>query len=288
MHMSAASHSRFRILGWAIVALFLLVTGFQNCSKASFSADSAASKGSNNDTNGNNGGLGGLGNNDDEAYGVITQTGGPNCRDELKSLTVPVKMFFVVDVSGSNFENQGPGSDPDKVVRGGSMTRFFNSYSTKSNFAWGMITFAGSSATTLAANSSAASMSGALSTFMQLRDSGSTPYIAALNETKNRIAADTGRAPGTKYVVVFLSDGLPNPMVSDANLNSAVTSILNTVPGQISFNTVYYGRTDAAASGRLRMMSQTGGGNFLDTNTNPTGQAFLISDLINIPGVVCQ
>ena len=267
------------------ITVFLLVVSFQNCSDQKLSA--SASGGS----NGAGGGPLNLGNTDDEASGVVTQTGGPNCRNQLHSITTPIKPVFVVDVSGSNksTNNNQPGSDPDRVVRGDSIERFFNTYKAKTNFGWSFTTFAVSSANVLLAMGNAASMSNAIASFRKMGDAGETPYIAALNAAKANIAGDSGRAPNTKYIVVFISDGLPNPVVDQSELNSKVTEIISTLPaGSISFNSIYYGAVDAQASERLRSMAQTGGGNFLDTNTNPTGTNFLITDLVIIPGVACN
>ncbi len=268
-------------LGLSVAALGLIVS-FQNCADQKFSSSGDGS---------NTPGAGGpvnLGNSDDEATGVVTQTGGPNCRDELKALTTPVKMVFVVDVSGSNTGNNG--TDPQKAVRGGSIQRFYNSYAAKTNFSWGFTTFANTSANTLIANANAAAMQGAITAFNGMNDQGNTPYVAALDAAEATISSDTGRLPNTKYIVVFLSDGMPNPSVSDMILNQKVTAIKNAAGagGQVSFNTVYYGDSNQDAHDRLQMMAQTGGGNFLDTNVNPTGNAFLISDLVIVPGVVCQ
>lgn len=264
------------------LATLMLVVSFQNCSQQKLSAKSNSSDGGGGPLN--------LGNTDDEATGVVTQTGGPNCRNQLRTITTPIKPVFIVDVSGSNKQNDGGarGSDPDRIVRGDSIERFYNTYKSKSNFGWSFSTFAANSATVLLAMGNAAQMNSAIQTFRNMGDAGETPYIAALNAAKNNIAGDTGRAAGTKYMVVFLSDGLPNPVVSDANLQSKVMEVVNTVAGAVSFNTVYYGNVNQQASDRLKLMAQAGGGNFLDTNANPTGKDFLISDLVIVPGVVCN
>lgn len=265
-------------IGLSLAALGLIIS-FQNCADQKFGSSGG---GSSNPPGVN------LGNNDDEASGVVTQTGGPNCRDELKALTTPVKMVFVVDISGSNTGNNG--TDPQKAVRSGSITRFYNSYSTRTNFSWGFTTFAADNANTLIANANSAAMQGAINTFNGLNDDGNTPYVLALDAAANTISSDTGRLPNTKYIVVFLSDGMPNPSVNDSVLNQKVTAIVNAAgtANSVSFNTVYYGDNNQDAHDRLKMMAQTGGGNFLDTNVNPTGNAFLISDLVIVPGVVCQ
>lgn len=270
---------------------------FQNCSQQNFSS---SSKAANSGTGGAGGGGGPIDdagditnvNNDNDATGVITQTGGPNCRDELQAITTPVRVLFVVDVSGSNKENIA--SDPQRVVRGRSIERFFNTYSMRANFSWGFVTFADMSANALIGSGAnplfgtASAMANALDLFTRVPDAGATPYEAALNASQNAVSLDTSRPANVKYVIVFLSDGRPNPDVSQSILNSRVSDIVNTVPGKVSFNTVYYGPYDSAAVSRLRGMASTGGGNFLDTNANPTGTAFLITDLVTLPGVVCN
>jgi hypothetical protein len=277
----------------AVIATLVVIVSFQNCSQQKLAASSKSSNG-----NENTGGTPGggtppplnLGPNDDEAPGVITQTGGPNCRNVLHNLTTPIKPVFIVDTSGSNkLNNYGqPGSDPNRVVRGDSIERFYNTYKLKSNFGWSFSTFAGSSANVLLTMGNATQMSNAIASFRAMFDSGETPYVAALNAAKANIQSDTGRAPSTKYLVVFLSDGLPNPVVADSTLTAKVNEITAILPGAISFNTIYYGAVDAAASNRLKSMAQTGGGNFLDTNANPTGQDFLITDFVVVPGVNCN
>lgn len=275
--------------GVGLITLLMIVS-FQNCSEQKLSGK----------TDGGSGGGGGLnlGNTDDEATGVVTQTGGPNCRNQLRTTTLPIKPVFVVDVSGSNKIKDGtnntPGSDPDRIVRGDSIERFYNTYKAKPNFAWSFTTFAQSSANVILRMGDAASMANAIATFRAMPDAGNTPYIAALDAAKNNISSDTGRAANTKYIVLFMSDGLPNPSVNQATLDAKVLEVLNVLPaGSISFNAVYYGAVDATASGRMRDMVMNvpaphTRGNFLDTNANPTGQDFLITDLVVIPGVVCN
>lgn len=91
----------------------------------------------------------------------------------------------------------------------------------------------------------------------------------------------------SKWIVVFLSDGLPNPTMSDAQLQAGVSGIVGLHPNQITFNTVYYGPDNPQASGRLKLMAQQGNGYFLDTNSSATQKDFLISNIVNVPGTVC-
>ncbi len=281
MGISRKMHNFMKKTGLSLAALGLIVS-FQNCAEQKFSSGGGGSANS-------VGGPVNLGNSDDDASGVLTQTGGPNCRDELKALTTPVRMVFVVDVSGSNSGNNG--TDPQKAVRAGSIQRFYNSYAAKSNFSWTFITFANSSANTLIANANSAAMQGAINNFNGINDNGNTPYVAALDKTEESIVNDSARPVGVKYIVVFFSDGMPNPSVNNSVLSAGVTDIKKAsglANDPVSFNTVYYGQNNQGAHDRLQMMAQVGGGNFLDTNVNPTGNAFLISDLVIVPGVVCQ
>lgn len=269
---------QIRILGIAVTTLALLVS-FQNCAKANFTSTPMSS--------GDPRGL--LGDDDDSTPDVITDTGRPSCREELRTLTVPVKTIFVVDGSGSNLvDGDLPGTDPDKAVRGGSMQRFLNSHKDRNNFAWSLIRFAGTSATALATNVSASPMQSALDSFMAINDAGHTPYVPALDSAATAIQKDSSRTAQTKYIVVFLSDGMPNPSISNSELTTKVKTVINAAPGQVNLSAVYYGHNNSSASDRLKMMAQVGGGNFLDTNANPTGTAFLISDLVTIPGIVCN
>jgi hypothetical protein len=76
--------------------------------------------------------------------------------------------------------------------------------------------------------------------------------------------------------------------MTDSALQEKTLDLINASPGQVSMNTVYYGPIDPEASGRLRMVAQTGGGNFLDTNLNGSGSVFNLSDLVVVPGEVCD
>jgi hypothetical protein len=272
-----ANMKKFAVAATAL----LLIVSFQNCSQQKLSHASGESSGGRGPLN--------LGNTDNDATGVITQTGGPNCRNQLNTLTTPIKPVFIVDVSGSNFTNGAtPGSDPKRIVRGDSIERFFNTFKAKPNFGWSFSTFAGSIANVLLQMGNATSMSNAIATFRAMSDAGNTPYIAAMDAAKSNIMSDAARTADTRYMVVFLSDGLPNPAVSDATLSAKVQEVIGVVPGKVSFNTIYYGNQDQVASDRLKMMAQVGGGNFLDTNANPTGSNFLITDFVVIPSVVCN
>jgi len=266
------------LLGAAATLLSL----FQNCSKTSFSA----SKDSMNSTDNVN------------VNGESHQPG--SCNSELMQATVPIKILFVVDMSGSN--HSSPGTDVDKSLRGGSIQQFFNDYQAKANFSWGFVGFQGTKAMafindgsvgTAEFSSQSGDMQAAIAQFYGTTDDDYTPYKAALKMATQAISDDAVTASAsTKYVVVFLSDGMPtdypDSASGDAQIDADVQTLVGLVPGRISFNTIYYGPHDTDASNRLQGMASAGGGQFLDTNSYATGRSFYISDTINIPGVPCN
>lgn len=254
--------------------VFALITGFATaCSNANFTASKGAGS---NGVNNPNGGTG------DDATGTVNQP----CTDTLQQSTIPIKLLFMVDVSGSNASD--PGTDKNKVVRGQSIQEFFNTYKTKTNFSWDLQVFSGSTASPLITTftNNTTTMQQAINNFFNLTDDGQTPYMAALNLIQSTLTADTARTQQTKWVVVFMSDGMPNPNVDQTTLNNKVSSIVGVIPGQVSFNTVYYGPADQAAVARLQSMATSGGGKFLNTNNN--GRSFPIEDVITIPGTSCR
>lgn len=258
------------------ISLFTIV----NCSNQKLSAGGAGSNG----TNGENG---------DDANGTINQP----CADDLQKITIPVKFLFIVDVSGSNTSNSTGyvGTDTGKVKRAGALQNLKNQYAAKTNFHYGFTYFSGSTSSALIgydlntpafANSSVV-LQQAIDTFKTIPDSGETPYIAALDLGAKALDLDTNRTAQTKWVVVFISDGMPNPHVDDVTLATKVQTLVNKIPGQVTFNAIYYGNADPNAAARLTYMTQAGGGKFLDANTS-TGISFQITDVVTIPGTGCK
>lgn len=227
-----------------------------------------------------------------------------NCTTTLSQTTIPTKMMFVVDISGSNQSYPGcpisaSCTDPGKTVRAGSIQQFFNDYGAYMNFFWGFITFHNTSAQALINNgnansaiySNAPAMQSAITAFESITDSGGTPYMSALNLATTAISTDSdlNNANKPQYITVFLSDGQPDGAGdTTTNILNQVQTLVNLAPGRITFNTVYYGPVNATASNLLQSMANTGGGKFLNTNTNPTGRDFQITDVINVPVTTCN
>lgn len=227
------------------------------------------------------------------------------CTTTISSTTIPTKMLFIVDMSGSNQSANnctvGPNcTDPGKKMRAGSIQAFYDMFGMKSNFSWSFDIFKGTTSTALINNGSpsspvfgnAAVMQTAINSFKGMVDSDNTPYMAALNLATTAISNDpdlrkTTDAP--QYIVVFMSDGVPNGSGdTSTNILNQVRTIVGLSPGRVSFNAVYYGPANATASGLIQSMASAGNGNFLNTNTNPTGLSFQISDLISVPVTTCE
>lgn len=284
--MSVLSKRSTVIRGGLVLVVGVTLSLFQNCSSKNFSAA---------DSSQTQQGIPGT-----PGYGEIpTFTIPKSCVSVLQSITVPVKLLFVVDVSGSNVQGQGgdPASDPNKSYRGGSIQAFYSDFKSRSNFNWGFETFQGSGAKALISSGmppmtsaifspNASDMQSAITAFQNTPDAGNTPYAAAMQMAQQAIQNDVDASGQAKYVVVFLSDGQPNPSLSDNQLSQLVHDLVNAKPGQVSFNTIYYGAPDLEASTRLLNMSKDGGGQFLDTNIT-NGRTFPISNVVAIPGVPC-
>lgn len=229
----------------------------------------------------------------------------PTCTTTLETTTIPTKMLFIVDTSGSNQSSSNctrtetSCTDRNKVMRAGSIQTFFNRYGSITHFNWGFLTFQGTSATALINNgnvnspkfSNAAAMQSAINYFKNnIRDTDSTPYGAALNMANLAITTDPDRnsASQPQYIVVFMSDGMPTDVTSTTSLNNRVRDLVGLLPGRISFNTIYYGGNNQQAADLMQGMANTGSGKFLNTNTNPTGLDFEIRNVINVPVEHCE
>lgn len=268
---------------------FILIAGmsfiaFQNCSNKSYSAANGDAATTADETT------------DDSDTTSDSGSSTISCAEQLQSVTVPVKMLFIVDTSGSNADDYiYSGTDSDKSLRGGSIDEFFAEYKVKDNFSWGFITFSGISATSLIGSdssptftSSVTTMSSAISNFYKISDYGGTPYVAALDLAAKAVTNDTTYSSTDKYVVIFLSDGVPDPVVADDVLASKVKNVLAQHSGQVTFNTVYYGPTSSSASSRLRAMAGAGNGQFLDVSSASAQQSFKIEDVAQVAGTTCS
>lgn len=211
------------------------------------------------------------------------------CTEVLQTVMAPVKVILSVDTSGSNVSStKAPATDPTKSRRGNAIQSFFSSYSGRSNFSWSLLHFQeGYSASLIAGNfsSNASQMENAINLFYSIQDRGSTPYVEAIRRIGQVIASDSSATSSTKYIVVFVSDGRPDPEVDFSVLMSEIQRVTGFAPGQITFNTIYYGPTNLDAVTRLKSMAAVGGGSFADASD---GASIAIEAAVRVPGSACN
>lgn len=237
---------------------------------------------------------------------------GQSCN--LQTLTVPIKVLFIVDTSGSNgvwTQSRGtagctspshtgcaPATDPSKTFRYGSMSDFFNTVQTKTNFSWDIETFSDSANDLGNGFGNASAMTTDLNMFKSISDSNDTNYLSALSAAQSMIANDpdlhSNSSTPTLYRIIFLSDGYPTDAlnkdgsVNMTTLNAAISSIIALAPNQIQLSSVYYGTiNDPTASSTLQAMATTGGGQFINADTSSTS-AISVNDLITIGSAQCK
>lgn len=287
-----------------VFTLFAAILLFQNCSQTNFAqapADSGVGLTGGGDDNGTNSGGGGGnsgGLNGGTGAGLIPVGSTDvvkNCQPQLNALTVPAKILFVVDESGSNFGEGGEDpTDPKKIFRSTSMQKFFNDYRTNPQFSWGLIGFSESSARPIiAANKTAVFSSdpvkvqAGLDAFATRKDGGYTPYKAALQAIQTLITKDLANDASAKYMIIFLSDGMPTDVKTVGELKGAVEAAVGT-SGRVALTTVYYGNTSKEAANVMNSMAVWGKGQFIDTNIYPQGRDLNLSQVVYVPGVTCQ
>ena len=245
------------------------------------------------------------------------QTGGTTVPVPVKSCTDIAatsrltKILFVVDMSGSNrawTQDNGMAlcsssdmsgctqpTDPNKSFRGGAIQDFFSRYKAKTNFNWGFLRFAGSSASSLIngkLTNNTSVMQSAISSFMGLADDGGTPYRAGLRLATSAIASDQdlNSAASPQYVVVLISDGFPTDYrmaggaFDSSTMSADISGLLSIAPGRVTLSTIYYGQVgDPNAISLLGAMANKGGGQF--ANAGDTS-GIRIDDVI--PAKVCD
>lgn len=196
---------------------------------------------------------------------------GEICAIEPTNQASYTKLLFVVDKSGSNTT-----TDPGGTYRVGTIDAFHEIHKNNIYTQWGLIKFQTGGADPLIFDPSGqyAGFTNEVSTVkaaiqtLAAGNTGNTPYQAAIAASAAAITNDVAQNPdeSSKYVIVFISDGAPDPAVTDAVLETDITNIL--ALADVTFHTVYYGPANPANSGRLLRMANWGRGKFLDTNVS--------------------
>lgn len=232
----------------------------------------------------------------------------PKCADIIQTTQEKLRILFMVDNSDSTTL-----TDPDQNVRIKTIQEFIKKYGAKQNFTYAFGMFCGESgggflydSGTHAFGSNAnapflnsAGLSQALMTFDTLNTCGRTPYMSAFNILQNAIVNDTSTSTEKwKYIIVFMSDGMPTDLGSDnstidTNLTNLLTNLKQSVVNHgsaVSISAVYFGpestSNDTAAVAHVQLIANLGKGQFVDTNVNGD---LSIDDVLTIPGgQTCQ
>lgn len=214
-----------------------------------------------------------------EVYAV--KVAGRFCVEDPSTVTLPVKIWFVIDDSGSMAT-----SDPSQN-RYNSIRALATQRAAPGTLFFGGMTFAGDGATRFSTprfNDDVATFNSQVPTSP---GSGQTPYYAALDMTASELNSDIDEnqstAVRTRYVVVFLTDGMPTVPAgtTEQEVLAKVGRImaLGSRAGGVTFNTVYLGGGDSDAGqglGLLEAMATLGKGAF---KSFPNGNALDFGNL---------
>lgn len=140
---------------------------------------------------------------------LTTEIVGVFCTENPRDLAFPVKILFIIDTSGSMAF-----TDPE-ARRATAVQEVIDEYHSNPGVEFGIIRFSGSSINlTGGFTRDPARLNDAL---MQLREAdGVTNYRGAIGQATNLLTGDIlgsglGERVRSRYIVVFLSDGLPYP-----------------------------------------------------------------------------
>lgn len=229
---------------------------------------------------------------------------GTFCTEDPETLSFPVKIWLIIDDSGSMRNN-----DPNmaRYTAASALAAELEDTDPPPDMFFGGEIFSGNvgairftqpnrftpSAATFAANVAAVANPG----------NGNTPYLAALNFAFGELSTDANEDPiiakRTRYVVIFMSDGAPTdstpPQIYAAAEN--LMSLQDRV-GEITINTVFLGG-DAAGPQIMMQIAQIGHGiyksfangddldysdfDFSSIRRNYNQRFFLVSNLNALP-----
>ena len=178
---------------------------------------------------------------------ITTNIQGVFCTEDPQEINFPVKILFIIDTSGSMAF-----TDPE-ANRALAVEEVINEYNTNSGASFGIIRFSGSSISlTGGFTKDPAELNDAI---LQLREAdGVTNYRGAIGTATNLLSgdilgSDLGERVRSRYVVIFLSDGLPFPPDTNRyeDIYEDVQNLMeleNLDVGQIRFHTAFLNSPD--------------------------------------------
>lgn len=269
---------------------------------------------------------------DDGSGGSISNP--PTCTVTYNDVVSPVKVLFLIDKTGSNKDNSNTpaandGTDTTKAWRLNAINDLRNNLPLNI-FSFNITLFRGNHTNIKDGyryggaggdltkslidgfSNDSATINSAISTFQADPDQGKTPYEAALEKARQIISKDILTDNISKYSVILVTDGHPDPNLvtktdcgsrtcdsnngSDADIpksivkaRSFVDGIVNINPKRVNVNTVYYyssGQRINSAVDILSNMADAGKGTFIETSSN-SGQSIEFHNIIRVPANVC-
>lgn len=212
---------------------------------------------------------------------------GEFCLNDPEDIRPVTKVLFIVDKSYSNtlvlLPDGGtlPGNDPGAQKRGETIDKVVRKNAGKDYYRYGLVAFIfaqGDAYTTDPQTGKAGftpnpdDMFKATQKLRDVADDGETPFIEGLETSLKMIKSDQQdhKDEKSRYVVIFLSDGIPTVGQSDNRIFDLVREI-KTAGGDLVFNTGFYGdygNYTQNAKDRLKEMARIGDGKFFDFNTS--------------------
>lgn len=265
-----------RRLALLVLIFTTLVIGFNNCGKAKFTQVTNKTEGSSQNPNG----------------GPQPSPTDTTCKETLGDNTENLKFIFMLDNSDSTHS-----TDPGKVFRSKVIMDFLTTYKAKTNFQYFLGYFnhdyeiydkiSGSfteSPTSMFENN--LEMGDAVTKFISEPSPNGTKFRKAFDGIK--LGLNTPDASTSKYIVVFMSDGMPTDL--DDSISDRIQDAVDLVSGikteRLTLSTIYFGSGAVGAHlDLLKAMAATGGGKFI--NTNETTE-FKLDNVVTIPGTTCS
>lgn len=192
------------------------------------------------------------------------------------------KLLFVIDKSGSNATTDPQGRRAEALLR------LHREHKTNTCVKWGVTVFQDPGTRSLIHQTQQpALVSGGNTQIRQaivaLRkdpDQGATPVRAALLLARNTIAIDIQKYPNqvNKYLVLFITDGIPTDGTNAESLKQMVAEIQNlAAPGLVKVSSGYYGDpNNGSAINFASSIANIGNGKFVNFNYNPFDYEHLI------------
>lgn len=210
---------------------------------------------------------------------------GTFCTEDPETLKFPVKVWFIIDDSGS-MGNADPNQNRYTAATqlAADLEDVTEPDPTKRSMYFGASRFAdnGASGITVPRFTSVAADFTAQINAVANAGNGGTPYTAALSHAFGELSADVNEDPTlarrTRYVVIFLSDGVPNGPGDPEGIIPGVENLmsLRDRAGDVTVNTVYLGGGGGDnAQAILMEMANVGQGLY---KSFPNGDALDYSD----------